>query len=124
MVWSLWFCGVGALCAGACSILGDGLCTARLRARSFTSDSCSSWGTDIESCCAGSEKKSQLWNVFRENFIKNFLKEPRTGFGTSMHLCGKEWSERGGSIGHTRASMYFRDDLFSLMETFFFKYMT
>lgn len=43
---------------------------------------------------------------------KNFLKEPRTGFGTSVHLCGREWLERGGSIGHTRASMYFRDHLY------------
>lgn len=38
---------------------------------------------------------------------KNFLKEPRIEFGTSMHLCGREWLERGGSMGHTRASMFF-----------------
>lgn len=35
VVWSLWFCGVGALCAGASSILGDGQCTARLQSSLF-----------------------------------------------------------------------------------------
>lgn len=41
---------------------------------------------------------------------KNFLKEPWMGFGTSVHLWGRE--QGGGSTGCARASMYFRDRLY------------
>lgn len=64
MVWSLWFCGVGALSAGASGIRGMAFAWPGFKAHSFTSDSCSNWGTDIESCYVGSEKESQFWTVF------------------------------------------------------------
>lgn len=63
----------------------------RFKACSFPSDSHSSWGTEIESCCVGSKKKSWLWTVFIENITrKEFPQEPSTGFSTSVHLWGRD----------------------------------
>lgn len=67
------------------------------KALSFTSDSCSSWGTEIESCYVGSKKETRLWTVFRENITdKEF---PRGAQNRIWYFYASLWK---GVVGERR----------------------
>jgi len=74
MVWSLWFCGADALCAGAPGTLARPRC----KVCSFPSDPRSRWGTVIESRYLGIKNKKGVCGLFlgKTSQTKNFLEEP------------------------------------------------